>query len=125
MTKKKQTVSTGSTEKAQWVGFVQVNLPRGTDLDGLLELFDAPEPFDLVEALLEAGYKVSFSKDWNSGARIVSATGDRQFCVNAGLTTSTFAEGTQGGLLGTAWKCLIFNEGRGWDDAENQGTFEL
>lgn len=112
-------------KKATWKGFTQITLPEGTELSGLWDLFEETDINGILDRLLESGYKVSFSKDWDSGACVVSVTGDKQFCENAGYTTSTFASSIESGIVGCAWKVYYFNGGQGWNGSMPRSKYEL
>jgi len=115
----------GSTKTAKWKGFVQISLPEGTKPDTLWDLFDESEIVEVIDRLVCDGYKVSVSRDFDTGAFICSVTGQKEFCQNAGFTTSTFASSIDGGLLGCCWKVYYYNKGAGWDRSTDRKDYEL
>ena len=125
MSGKSRAVSKRSTRKAKWKGFVNIRLETSASLETLWDLFDESDIESVIELLIDAGYKVSITKDFDSGARIVAVTGDKEFCKDAGYSSSSFASTVEGGILACAWKAFYYNGGNPWEMDTGKSDFEI
>lgn len=105
--------------KSDWQGFVDLKLsPEDKDwIDAHFEV--APEDFlDMLQDLLNAGYKVSVSVFGESRAVSVSVTGKHPECPNLGYTLSSYAGTFERALMCTWYKCFTIAKGGVWKNAQ-------
>lgn len=112
-------------KKVKWTGFANVKLPPNTGLESLQDVFESSSLEDALEALLEEGYKVSITKDWDSGARIVTITGQYSHCPNAGLSCSTWGSGIEAAVWASLWKSQYANGTGQWTNGQIGAQFEI
>ena len=124
MTKPSNDVS-AAPKKVKWEGFANVKLPPSISLESLQDHFDNTSVEDALDALLEDGYKVSVTRDYDSGARIVTITGQYAHCPNAGLSCSTWAGSIEGGVWASLWKSQFANGTGVWTNGQTGAQYEI
>lgn len=108
-----------SDSKSDWQGFVDLKLSQ-EDRKWIDEHFDisADDFLDMLQDLLNAGYKVSISVFGVSKAVSVSITGKHPENPNNGYTLSSYAGTFERALMATWYKCFTIAKGGVWANAQ-------
>lgn len=125
MARKNNGSKAGKNGKPQWRGFVKIPLANTEDVAFLDEISGELSTDDFLLEIADRGYKVTVSQLRDGTGFVVSATGNREDCENAGFTTTTFAGSPRRGIMATWYKLAIKCEWGAWKEEAPEAGLEI